>query len=260
MSYDTGDAERLFDVSRRAYLVTGASSGIGKMIALHLAAVGAKVAALGRAKERLSQLVEESRTLTGEVLPIFGDVTDPHSVQTAIEKAVSVFGTLDGAVLAAGINIREPFLHVSPEHWEVVLNTNLTGFFHCAQAVARQLVDRGGSIVGIGSLSSLIAYSGNAAYAASKAAMTQLCRVMAAELATRQVRVNVVAPGRISTPLIETLLQDPSQMEWMQSRIPMQRLGRTEDLTGPVQFLLSDASSYITGTVLVVDGGWHINA
>ncbi|MCL6444529.1 MAG: SDR family oxidoreductase [Alicyclobacillus sp.] len=260
MTYRIMRPENLFDISNRTYLVTGASSGIGRMIALHLAAIGARVAAVGRNQERLCQVRRESETMTGDILPLVADITDPSSLRAAVKQALSAFGALDGAVLAAGINIREPFLNVSRGNWETVLQTNLTGFFHCAQAVAQELVDRGGSIVGMGSLSSIIAYNDNAAYAASKAALTQLCRVMAAELATRKVRVNVVAPGRISTPLIESLLQDPSQMAWMLSRIPMQRLGQAEELIGPVQFLLSDAASYITGAVLVVDGGWHITA
>ncbi len=250
----------LFSIEGQTYFVTGASSGIGKAIALHLLDIGANVMAVSRDMEKLQQLSVESTNLPGNLMIQSVDVTDQKGLDFAIKITEQNFGTLNGAVLAAGMNIREPFLNVSAENWKQILDTNLTGFFNSIQSVCKSLSKNGGSIVPIGSLSTEIAYPNNAAYSASKAGLTQLSRVLAAEMAEYGVRVNVLVPGRIITPLIKSVLSDSKQMDWMRSRIPMKRLGKVEDLLGPVQFLLSDASAYMTGTLVVVDGGWSILA
>jgi NAD(P)-dependent dehydrogenase (short-subunit alcohol dehydrogenase family) len=258
-----GDAGGMFSLAARTYLVTGASSGIGRAVAVHLLREGARVAALARRRALLEDLAREAGSVGDPDARLYAaaaDVRDAAQVAAAVAEGAARLGPYAGAVLAAGTNVREGLEDVAQTHWQEILATNLTGAFHSLRALLAHASRDGASVVAVGSLSAQIAYRRSAAYAASKAGLTQFARVAAVELAPRGVRVNVLAPGRIATPLTEPLMRDAREQAWMAERIPMGRTGTVDDLVGPIHFLLSDASRYITGAVLTVDGGWSASA
>jgi NAD(P)-dependent dehydrogenase (short-subunit alcohol dehydrogenase family) len=244
----------------RTVMVTGASSGIGKAVAVDLAYAGAAIVGIGRDRKKLDDLEREIQQTGSKCLTITADVTDEEQMKRAVAFACDAFGAIDGAVLSAGINIRKPAFEMTVEEFRSITRTNIDGVFISAREIGRTMTSRGGgSIVTVSSLSTFLAYPNNSAYCASKAAVTQLTKVLAMEWAPFNIRVNAVCPGRIATPLISEVLQDSKQMEWMMSRIPAKRLGKPEDVAAAVRFLLSQGASYVTGTTLTIDGGWSAN-
>lgn len=247
------------DLSGHTALVTGASSGLGRHFAHVLARAGAKVAIGARRMDRLVTLAEEIRASGGEALLVELDVTDEASVDQAVGQSADALGGLDILVNNAGIVIAKPVLELTLDDWDATIATNLRGAFLVARAAARRMADQGGgSIVNIASIAGFRTGGHISAYAASKAGLIHLTRNLAVELARSNVRVNALAPGYIETELNQEFFATKPGEDLVR-RIPQRRLGRPEDLDGPLLLLASDASRYMTGAVLVVDGGHSVN-
>lgn len=240
----------MFDLAGKVVAVTGCSSGIGLHLAGMLAARGARVAGLSR-RATASQAFA---VLRGDLMPVDCDVTKPATVARAIEAVGSAFGRIDVLVNNAGSVTPKRALDTSPEEWSSVLDTNLSGPFLTSRAAA-PLMPAGGSIINIASIGAFRAIVGLAAYSASKSGLLLLSRTLALEFAERDIRVNVVAPGYIRTPMNEGFLKS-SEGERLRARIPLKRFGSPADLDGAIVYLASDASRYMTGGTLLVDGGF----
>jgi len=247
---------RLFDLSGRAAIVTGASSGLGRHFAMTLARAGAKVAVMARRADQLEGLVREIEAFDGRAVPVPLDVTLTDSVREAVATAETELGIIDILVNNAGVAVTKPVLEVEEADWNRVMDTNLKGAWLVAQEVARHMVDpgRGGTIVNVASITALRVAGHLSTYAASKAALVQLTKSMALELSDRGVRVNAIAPGYILTDINRDFFGSPAGKKMIQ-RVPQRRIGSPADLDGALLLLVSDASRYMTGSVIVVDGG-----
>lgn len=246
-----------FDMTGKVALVTGASAGLGRHFALELAGAGARVVLMARRLESLESVAEEIRSAGGEALPLAMDVTDRASVDAAVAQAAEQWGGLDSVINNAGIAIPGNSLELSEEDWSKVMETNLTGVFRVAQATGRVMqAGQGGSIVNIGSIIGMGGASILASYAAAKAGVINLTRSLAVEWARFGIRVNALCPGYFATNMNrDTLEGEAGQV--MKKKIPQRRFGQLSELTGPLLLLASDASSHMTGSVVVVDGGQH---
>jgi NAD(P)-dependent dehydrogenase (short-subunit alcohol dehydrogenase family) len=250
----------LFDLSGRVALVTGASQGLGRRFAKVLAGRGAAVGLAARQLDKLAPLEREIAGSGGRVASVALDVTDRSSIERAVAALESALGPIDLLINNAGTAVSKGVLEQTEADWDRVVDTNLKGAFFAAQAVARRMVERnpkppwGGNIVNIASVLALDVVGHLAPYAASKGGLWQLTRTMALELARHDVRVNALAPGYIETEINRTFLASEAG-ERMRKRIPQRRFGTPEDLDGAVLLLASDASRYMTGSILVIDGG-----
>lgn len=248
----------LFDLRGKRALVTGASSGIGKKVAQAYLQAGAQVALAARNFEALQRVAAElAADGDGNVVPIRCDVTQPDQVGTMVDRVTAELGGIDVAVCNAGIIAVTPMLEMSPEEFQRIQDTNVTGVFLTAQAAARAMVRQGhgGAIITTASMSGHIINVPQQVghYCASKAAVIHLTKAMAVEFAPHNIRVNSVSPGYILTELVEPL--EEYHRLW-EPKIPLGRIGRPEELTGLYLYLASEASSYMTGSDLVIDGGY----
>ncbi len=246
-----------FGLDGQAALVTGASSGLGRHFAMPLAGAGAKVALCARRADRLAEVAREIEALDGRAVPIVMDVTDAASVRDGVAAAETELGGIGILVNNSGIaDAGVPFLDQAEADWDRVIDTNLKGAWLAAREVAGHMarLGHGGRIVNVGSILGLRGAARVPAYAASKGGLLQLTRAMAAELARYHIRVNALAPGYIETDLNRDFLTSPAG-EAMMKRIPGRRFGRMSDLDGPLLLLASDASAYMTGSIITVDGG-----
>ena len=249
---------RLFDLTDRVAIVTGAGRGLGRAMALALAAAGADVVVSSRTVTELDSLQEEIRHLGPRAAAITVDCTEEASCEHLIATAIERMGTVDILVNNAGINVRKPILDLSAEEFHRVLTTNLYGYFYCARAAGRHMVARGaGKIINISSMMGRVALPTQGAYASSKGAVEQLTNVLALEWAQCGVQVNAIAPAYCETPLTKPVFEDPERNRFIRERTPMGRWGQPHELAGAVIFLASDASSFVTGHTLRVDGGWN---
>lgn len=249
----------MFRLDGQTAVVTGASSGLGARFARVLSAAGATVVAAARRQERLDGLVTDLRSQGSEAIAVRCDVTVDPEVDRLIAAAVDATGRLDVLVSAAGIAPSEDEAFESPDLFRRVLAVNTTGTYTCARAAASVMLERGsGSIVNVASISGLVAGDGTdtPSYAASKGAVVNLTRELAVRWAPRGIRVNAVAPGWFLSEMTAETLASKSGRQFVAERTPLGRPGRAEELDGALLFLASNASGYVTGHTLVVDGGW----
>lgn len=242
---------------RRA-LVTGANSGIGRAIAIRLALEGADVAVNYRTRpEDADAVVKEIAGLGTKGIAVQADVSNEQQVDAMFARAVTELGGLDILVNNAGMETYHPFLEMPLDAWRQVIDVDLTGAFICAQRAARQMVEsgNGGAIVNITSVHQIIPWGGFSHYCAAKAGLDMLTKTAALELATKNVRVNTVAPGAIKTPINQNVWGDPDGLRDLLRKIPTKRMGETDEIAKVVAFLCSDEASYVTGATLYVDGG-----
>jgi len=246
----------LFSLEGKVAIVTGSSRGLGQAIAVGLAKAGANVVGVARSsQEGTKKLVEETGR---EFFPITFDLTDFGRLHEIVESAKKRFGSVDILVNNAGTTLRKPALEFTPEDWNRVLDVNLKAVFFLSQAFARELVTnrKGGKIVNIASMQSFQGGILITPYTASKHGVLGLTKVLANEWAKYNINVNAIAPGYMETEMTAPLRKDPVRNREILSRIPAGRWGKPEDLIGAVVFLASAASDYISGSVVVVDGGW----
>lgn len=244
------------DLEGTTALVSGASRGIGRAIAVALAEAGADVAGLARTERDLLALGDEIGSLDRDFLPVVADVSDARAIPPATEAAWAWHGRIDVLVNAAGLIVRTDPPDVSPEDWDRVFAVNARGTFLLTQAVGTRMAEaRGGSVVSIASVAGERVTRASVSYQASKAAVIQMTRALAV-LWAPNVRVNAVGPGYIRTTLNASWLDQTENRAYVESHTPMGRVGRPEDVVGAVLFLASPAASYITGQHVRVDGGW----
>lgn len=242
-----------FDLSGKVAIVTGASAGLGKSMALGLARAGADVAVCARTVEKIEAAAAEIRTTGARALAVATDVRDAGQIDHMLEKTLEAFGKVDILVNNAGGHFEKTPLELSERGWDAVIKENLTSVFLFSQAVAKIMRNqKRGSIINNSSVAGLGSYSINASYGAAKAGIISLTKTLAKELAPYNVRVNVIAPGLMATETVKPFYNSRSEML---SKVPMGRYGEPEEMVGPAVFLASDASSYVTGSTIVVDGG-----
>ena len=246
----------LFSLSGRIAIVTGASRGLGQTFARALARAGADLIITSRTQSALEPIRTEIESLGRRVVALELDVRDQSSILRMAEEAQRAFGRLDVLVNNAGCNVRKPAVDVAWDDWNLVLDTNLRGAFFVAQAVAKQMIPRkAGRIINIGSVTSVFGYAGLGPYGASRGGIRQLTMSLADDWGPHGITVNCLAPGWFKTAQNAVMYEDAEWVAYLVDRIPLRRPGRVEDLEGAVVFLASDASAYITGQTLLVDGG-----
>ncbi len=245
-----------FDLTGKVAVVTGASRGLGQYFGRALARAGADLVITSRNIASLDDFRGEIEAIGRRAVPLALDVRDYDSIQAMAEAAHDAYGKIDILVNNAGCNVRKPAVDVTWDDWNLVLDTNLRGAFFVAQAVARKMLPRRyGRIINIGSVTSVFGYAGLAPYTASRGGIKQLTMSLAADWGPHGVTVNCLAPGWFKTAQNAVLYEDQGWVEYLVERIPLKRPGQPDDLDGAVVFLASDASAYITGQILLVDGG-----
>jgi 2-deoxy-D-gluconate 3-dehydrogenase len=251
--------QQLFSLEGKTAIVTGASKGIGKSIAVALARAGADVAVAARSEKELAEVADEISKLGRKVLAVPMDLFQVQDIPEKVEAIHNHFGKIDILVNNAGMNITKPALEVTEEDWDKVLDLNLKSAFFMSQAVSRYMIERSqGKIINMSSQMAFVGYYKRAAYCSSKGGLTQLTRALAIEWAKYRINVNAIAPTFIETPMTRPMFEDKNFLDDVLSRIPLGRLGKESDLLGAVIFLSSDASDLVTGHTLTVDGGWTV--
>ena len=253
----------MFDLTGKVALVTGASSGIGRASAIALAKQGATVVVAARRIDRLGDLAKEIVGMGREALPIMMDVIKKETITAAANKTVEMYGRLDILLNNAGVAEVIPFLDMTEEQWDKTIDTNLKGYFLMAQLAAREMAKhKWGRIVNIASIASGgvgVGFPSIAHYCASKGGVVAMTEALAIELAPMGILVNCIGPGVIETEMTAGLLKDPKQAEALLARAPLKRAGKPEEIAAAVVYFASEESSYTTGSILYVDGGWLAN-
>jgi NAD(P)-dependent dehydrogenase (short-subunit alcohol dehydrogenase family) len=249
-------SDTLFDLTGQVAIVTGTSRGLGQYFARALAKAGADLVLTSRNRETLRAMEEEIKALGRRSVSLELDVRDHGSIQRVAEEAHKAFGQIHILVNNAGCNVRKPAVDITWDDWNLVLDTNLRGSFFVAQAVARGMIEHGyGRIINIGSVTSVFGFAGLGPYCASRGGIRQLTMSLADDWGKHGVTVNCLAPGWFKTEQNKVLYEDPEWVAYLTDRIPVKRPGLPNDLDGAVVFLASEASRYITGQTLLVDGG-----
>ncbi|HSJ53208.1 MAG TPA: glucose 1-dehydrogenase [Anaerolineae bacterium] len=250
----------LFNLAGKVAVVTGGSRGLGRGMALALAAAGADVAPVSRTLSDLEVVAEEIHSLGCRALPVAADVTDEASVRAMVGRVVDEMGHIDILINSAGIVSLKPTVDFPVEEWQRIIDVNLRGTFICCKEVARAMLAAAApgvrKIVNMSSVRGLQGRANDPAYPASKGAINLLSKSLAIEWAQKGINVNAIAPTFIRTELNAHMLDDDATRQWVLSRIPMGRVGQIWDLFGALIFLTSRASDFVTGQTLYVDGGW----
>ena len=248
----------MFSLKGKSGIVTGAGSGIGKAIANGLVQAGAEIVIVGRNRERLEKAATEIEKFGGPVIALQADISKMEEIKKVVDRAVKEFGKIDFLFNNAGIVRRAPSEDFTEKDWDETISTNLKGPFFLAQAVARVMIfqKRKGKIINTSSLSAVQGGKRVPAYAASKGGLAQVTKSMANDWARYNILVNALGPGWVKTELTEPLQQDRERYAEITNRIPLGRWADPEDLMGAAVFLASDASDYVTGQTIFVDGGW----
>ena len=251
------DTDELFSVRDKVVLVSGGSRGIGRALAEGFAKRGARVFITGREAESLQAAADEISAGTHPVEFVVCDVSKPETIAPVIEAVVAKAGRIDSLLNVAGVNIRKRVETYTVEEYDHIMNINLKGAFLVAQAAGRRMIAQGtgGTIVNIDSLNTFAPLKGVLPYAMSKAGLGMMTRGMAMEWGDHGIRVNAIAPGFVLTDLTKKLWSDPTMQAWGKANTPLRRLGQPEDMVGAAIFMATDASRYMTGQIVYVDGG-----
>ena len=245
-----------FDLTGKVAIVTGASRGLGQTFARALAGAGADLVITSRRLESLKPFQQEVESLGRRVVSLELDVRSEDSIRTMVSDAAQAYPRLDILVNNAGCNVRKKAVDVTWDDWNLILDTNLRGAFFVAQSVAKEMIPHGrGRIINIGSVTSVMGYAGLGPYGASRGGIRQLTMSLADDWGPYGITVNCLAPGWFKTDQNSVMYEDPEWVAYLVDRIPVRRPGKPSDLEGPVVFLASDASEYVTGQTLLVDGG-----
>ncbi len=248
------------NLTGKVAIITGGRRGMGKADALTLSKAGAKVVVADISLEECQKVVDEIEGFGGEAMAVKCDVSQKAEVEEMIKQTISKFGKIDILVNNAGICQFKPFLELTESDWDKTIDINLKGYFLCAQAAAKEMAkQKSGVIVNIASIAMGqvgVGFPALTHYCASKGGIAGMTEAMALELAPYGIRVNAIAPGAIDTPMVDPLKVDPKVMEGTLARVPLHRMGKPEEISNTVLFLASDDSSYMTGSIIVVDGGW----
>ena len=245
-------------LNNKVAIITGASKGIGKGIAIAYAKEGATVILASRSMDLLSAIADGINNNGGQALAVKVDVRRSESIQAVVDTAVERFGRLDIMVNNAGISMAHPSEELAPEDWVRAVETDLSGVFYGCQSAGRQMmIQGGGCIINITSVYGIVAAPLRAAYCSSKAAANMLTKVLASEWAAKKIRVNAIAPGYIRTELVMGLVERGIMpVEAIEKRTPQGRMGEVKDVLGAALFLASEEASFVTGSILTIDGGW----
>lgn len=248
----------LMKLKDKVAIITGASRGIGKGIAVRYSEEGSTVVLASRSMELLSTIADEIRSKRGKALALTVDVRRPDSLQEVVDRTVAEYGRLDIMVNNAGISMAHPSEDLSPEEWSRAVETDLFGVFYGSQLAARQMMQQGGGcIINITSAYGIVAAPMRAAYCASKAGANMLTKVLAIEWADKNIRVNAIAPGYIRTELVQGVIDKGIlPVGAIEKRTPQGRIGEVTDLLGLAVYLASDEASFMTGSIVSIDGGW----
>ena len=251
----------LFDLSGKVAIVTGASRGLGQYFGRALAGAGADLVITSRTLASLDEFKREIESLGRKALAVEVDVLSESDIEQMVQKAVAEYGKIDILVNNAGLNIRSPAADFSWQDWDTVLQTNLKGNFFCAQAVGKEMIKRKyGRIINMGSCTCVFGMEGIGPYCASRGGVLMMTRALAAEWGKYGITANVLAPGWFKTAQNAALYENPEWIKNVKNRIPLGRPGKPNDLDGTVIFLASDASAYVTGQIILVDGGFTTGA
>ena len=249
----------IFDLTGKTAMITGSTKGLGEVAAIALAKAGADIAVCGRNRENLDKVSTSIKNLGRDSAGFCLDVTSRQSVQEGVEQILKYFGKIDILINNAGVNHRVPVLEFTEEAWDLIINTNLKGYFLVAQAVVPQMIERGyGKVINMSSIFGFTPLPDQLAYASSKGGVNQLTKVMALEWAKKGIRVNAVAPTYFETELVTQIRNDPERFKFINERTPMGRWGQPKEMEGIVIFLAAPASDFITGQIICIDGGWTV--
>jgi NAD(P)-dependent dehydrogenase (short-subunit alcohol dehydrogenase family) len=248
------------DLKGKVVIITGARRGMGRSHAIAFAKEGAKVVVSDISLEDCEKVVKEIKKLGGEAMAVKCDVSKKEEVEEMVRKTIEKWGRVDVLVNNAAISQFKPFLEMTEEDWDRTMDINLKGYFLCAQAVSKEMVkQKSGVIINIASIAmgqTGIGFPTLVHYVASKGGVVAMTEALALELAPYGIRVNSVSPGIIDTPMVDPVRADKKTLEGILMRVPMRRMGKPEEVSNLVLFLASDASSYMTGSNVVIDGGW----
>lgn len=249
----------IFDLNGKVAMVTGGTRGLGEVAAMALAKAGADVAVCGRSQDDLDRVSKAVLELGVKAAGFSLDVTSKNNIRAGVDRILDEFGRVDILVNNAGVNHRVPVLDYSEEAWDLVIDTNLKGYFLVTQAIVPQMLENGyGKVINMSSIMGAVALPNQLAYASSKGGVDQMTKVMALEWAKQGVRVNAIGPTYFETDLVKQIRDDSERFNFINERTPMGRWGHLPELEGIVIFLAAPASDFITGQTIYIDGGWTI--